>query len=141
MAEKDKEPVVDSTFRRQLAVSIAVAFVTRHGGLGSPLERDANARMIWAFADAIAAAEHLPPLHVPGSEEPFQGIVLEGAAQQPARPAHPSDEWGVRHGDKLYKQFGTREEAQHYANKHRGSTVVQLSGPGANEAMIAPAHA
>ncbi len=141
MADKDKQPAPekapaqDAAFRRQVATAIATAFVTRHGGLGSAAEREANARMIWSFADALLAAEHLPPLPSPPEHRDiFRGIVPE----RRRRAAHPADEWAVQAGDRVTKGFATHEEAEDYARGRPDAAIVQVSGPGVDQLLVAP---
>jgi hypothetical protein len=118
-------------FRRQAALAILGAFVSRTGGFGTELERTDIARMVWRFADAFVDAENAPVL------QPTP--TMESRPRPAGRPAHPSDEWAVRYGDKQRRGFTSHEEAVFYAASKPGATVVLVSGPEMTGVLTAPA--
>lgn len=128
MAEKEKTRV-DVEFRRRAALAILGAYVQRHGGF-TPEEREAHMRLVWEYADTFVALENAPPLPPPAPPQ---------AAVPRKRAAAPSDEWGVRDGERLRRGFVTRDEAEAYAAGRDGAEVVQLSGPGVVGVLTAPA--
>lgn len=112
-------------FRRQAALAILPAYVSRHGGF-QPEARDGILAAIWEMADAFVDMEGAAP---PGPPAPAP------EARQPARRAHPGDEWGVRDGDDLRREFVSRGEAEEYAACRPGALVVQLAGPEVESAV------
>ncbi len=109
-------------FRRQAAMSILGAYVTRQGGFTAE-EREAHMRQVWMYADAFVRLEHALPLPPP---------VVPEQPQRPKRslrPASPSDEWAVIYDGVRRRGFVSKEEAEYYAGNRVGAEVVQLSGP------------
>jgi hypothetical protein len=117
-----------SDFRRQVALAVLTAYLTRHGGFGNKDAEEATARQIWRFADIFIAAEH--------AKEP------EPEAKQPAalrRPVRPDDEWAVVEADGTMRRrsFGSPEEAEAYAAGRPGARVKQMTGSRADSLAIA----
>lgn len=115
-------------FRRQAAIAIASAYITRHGGFGVPVIQEGSVRQIWAFADLLVSMENA------GAEKP----AAESAPQPAKRPVHPNDEWAVVFEDgKKRGGFMTEETAADFA-RGKAARVVQVAGPGVDSVRIAP---
>lgn len=115
-------------FRREAAMALAAAYVTRHGGFGVPVLQEGAVRQIWHFADLLVSMENAGP------EKPNE----DGPAQPKRRPVHPNDEFGVVFEDgKRRGGFMTEEAAEDFARGKPGARVVQIAGPGVDSVRVA----
>ena len=128
--EQDDSDADRKAFRRQVAIALASAYISKHGGFGVPAIQEGCARQIWAYAELLVSME----------DAPEQSPLQPSPPQPKGRAAHPSDEWGVIDaGGKKRGGFITESEAMGYATGKAGSRVVQISGPEVQGAVVAPA--
>jgi hypothetical protein len=120
-------------FRRQAALAILGAFVSRHGGF-NPADMQSHMRRVWEYADAFVRLEHAPPLPPP---EDFDVLAHMTRPAVPGPRSSPADEWAVYDGNRRVTGFVSREEADFYAAARPGAKVVQIGGPGASAGRVA----
>ncbi len=113
----------DDAFRRQAALALACAYLTRHGGFGDGEVVESNLRRVWEYATLFVELEHAPPLPPAKVETPPRPPA------RPTRRATPTDEWAVRDGTTYRRGFTTFEEAEFYATGRAGAEIVQVGGP------------